>query len=53
MELALAKEFVGDSEAEAVEKAAKFFGVPESQLDLRTLPSDLDVGPRVLLLSRP
>ena len=37
MDLTAAKEFVGESEAEAVEKAAKFFGVAEAQPDLRGL----------------
>ena len=54
MDLTLAKEFVGASEAEAVEKAAKFFGVSAAQLELRTLPSDLGVaglGSRVVVLA--
>ncbi len=54
MDLTLAKEFVGDSEAEAVEKAAKFFGVSAAQLELRTLPSNLGVsglGSRVVVLA--
>ena len=54
MDLAVAKEFVGESEAEAVEKAAKFFGVAEAQLELRTLPSNLGLsglGSRVIVLA--
>ncbi len=54
MDLTVAKEFVGDSEAEAVEKAAKFFGVSAAQLELRTLPSNLGVsglGSRVVVLA--
>ncbi len=54
MDLTLAKEFVGDSEAEAVEKAAQFFGVSAAQLELRTLPSNLGVsglGSRVMVLA--
>ena len=41
MDLAVAKEFVGDTEAEAVEKAAKFFGVKQAQLEVRALPENL------------
>ncbi len=54
MDLTVAKEFVGDSEAEAVEKAAKFFGVSAAQLELRTLPQSLGVsglGSRVVVLA--
>ncbi len=54
MDLAEVKEFVGGSEAEAVEKAAQFFGVSAAQLELRTLPSDLSVsglGSRVVVLA--
>ncbi len=54
MDLAVVKEFVGGSEAEAVEKAAQFFGVSAAQLELRTLPSNLGVsglGSRVVVLA--
>ncbi len=54
MDLAVVKEFVGDSEAEAVEKAAQFFGVSSAQLELRTLPSNLGLsglGSRVVVLA--
>lgn len=54
MDLAVVKEFVGGSEAEAVEKAAQFFGVSSAQLELRTLPSNLGVsglGSRVVVLA--
>ncbi len=54
MDLAVVKEFVGGSEAEAVEKAAKYFGVSAAQLELRTLPSNLGVsglGSRVVVLA--
>ncbi len=54
MDLTVAKEFVGDSEAEAVEKAVKFFGVSAAQLELRTLPSNLGMsglGSRVVVLA--
>ncbi len=54
MDLAVVKEFVGGSEAEAVEKGAQFFGVSAAQLELRTLPSNLGVsglGSRVVVLA--
>ena len=54
MDLAVVKEFVGGSEAEAVERAAQFFGVSADQLELRTLPSNLGVsglGSRVVVLA--
>ena len=54
MDLAVVKEFVGGSEAEAVERAAQFFGVSAAQLELRTLPSNLGVsglGSRVVVLA--
>lgn len=54
MDLAVVKEFVGGSEAEAVEKAAQFFGVSAAQLELRTLPSNLGMsglGSRVVVLA--
>ncbi len=54
MDLAVAKEFLGESEAEAVKKAAKFFGVAEAQLELRTLPGNLGLsglGSRVVVLA--
>ena len=54
MDLAEAKEFVGESETEAVAKAAKFFGVAEAELEFRTLPSNLGLsglGSRVVVLA--
>ena len=54
MDLAVVKEFVGGSEAEAVERAAQFFGVSSAELELRTLPSNLGVsglGSRVVVLA--
>ncbi len=54
MDLDATKEFVGETQAEAVEKAARYFGVPEAQLEVRTLPESLrlsGLGSRVLVLA--
>lgn len=46
------KEFVGKSQAEAVEKAARHFGVPEGQLDVRVIELPVSgLGSRVLILA--
>lgn len=54
MDLDAAKEFVGETQVEAAEKAARYFGVPEAQLEIRTLPESLrlsGLGSRVLVLA--
>jgi|GEM_PF-3117984 len=54
MDLSVAKEFVGKNEAEAIEKAAQFFGVSAGQLEIRTLPEGMKLsglGTRVVVLA--
>jgi spoIIIJ-associated protein len=54
MDLALAKEFVADTEAEAIAKAADHFGVSKAQLEVRALPERLGLsglGSRVVILA--
>jgi hypothetical protein len=48
-----AKEFVGDSAAEALAKAASYFGRPESELRTRTLTDVSGLGARALVVAVP
>lgn len=48
-----AKEFVGDSAAEAVAKAKAYFGRPESELRMRTLSEVSGLGARALVVAAP
>lgn len=48
-----AKEFVGDSAAEAITKATSYFGRPESELRLRTLTEVSGLGARALVVAAP
>src|SRR5512139_601976 len=48
-----AKEFVGDSAAEAIAKAKAYFGRPESELRLRTLSEVSGLGARTLVVAVP
>ena len=48
-----AKEFVGDSAAEAIAKATSYFARPESELRLRTLSEVSGLGARALVVAAP
>jgi spoIIIJ-associated protein len=48
-----AKEFVGDSTAEAIAKAISYFGRPESELRMRTLTAISGLGARALVVAVP
>jgi hypothetical protein len=48
-----AKEFVGDSPAEAIGKATSYFGRPEGELRLRTLTEVSGLGGRTLVVAIP
>jgi spoIIIJ-associated protein len=54
VDLPEAKEFIGETRAEAVGKASSYFGVGEDHLDLRVLPESLKiagVGTRIVVLA--
>jgi predicted RNA-binding protein Jag len=48
-----AKEFVGDSAAEAIAKAKAFYGRPEGELRLRTLSEVSGLGSRIIVVAVP
>jgi spoIIIJ-associated protein len=48
-----AKEFVGDSAAEAIAKATSYFGRPQNELRLRTLSEVSGLGSRTLVVAVP
>ena len=54
VDLPEAKEFIGETRAEAIGKASSYFGVGEDHLDLRFLPESLKVaglGTRIVVLA--